>query len=253
MKITIPEKIPNGSDNTIKRLPFFKSKTSLELEPATVLTGANGSGKTSFINALAAGLGMCDNYVTRRASKEASFPEVALDRAIRLWGLLNTDSTFDEVYRFSGGSGGKRPLSADTMEDIVWIMGSKASHGEVNLNRLIRSVLRPAKEKREKGDSILLLIDEPECGLSPERVSDVEAIVRSLVFDAINNSAESIGNLTVLVSTQSPLILFGTKATGANHIDMGGWQSDKDPFMALFECLKVLVKAQAWYSPNYDE
>ena len=49
------------SDLSIKNFKLFKNKTSFKLNPITLLLGANGSGKSSFIQIL--------NFLNKRLKK----------------------------------------------------------------------------------------------------------------------------------------------------------------------------------------
>jgi predicted ATPase len=236
MKITVPDKI-GKKKNPIKRLDFFSKLNEIELDSATILTGANGSGKTSFINAVAAGLDLCDQYSSRTVSQKVQMHSSYLSQAVELYGLLKTDSKFDEVFCFRGDQGGRMPLALDSFEDVNFIFGSKGSHGEVNINRFANMVLKPSKQFFLDKKSILLLMDEPDCGFSPEYMVDICAIIEWVIISSIVND-----NCNVIITTQNPLVLYTALDAGATRIDLGGWQGEGDPFITQFELLVKLIK-----------
>lgn len=237
MKLVVPEEALDKK-NPIKRLKLFEKRSELVLGPATVLTGANGSGKTSIINAIAAGLGLCDQYSTRTVSQSVQVHHIDLAHVMELYGLLKTDQNFDEVFCYRGDQGGRTPIALDAMEDVMAIFDSKGSHGEVNLAKFAKHILVPAKSLIDNGKFVLLLMDEPECGFSPEYIIDLCIFLVNAIGKAKLDFAPS---LNMVLTTQNPLVLYTALDAGATRIDLGGWKK-KDPFVRQFNLLKGLIE-----------
>jgi predicted ATPase len=239
--VTIPERVYGGKvaegekgvENPIKRLNFFKRKKRFKIEPATVITGNNGIGKTTLINALCAGLGLDDEYFSRESTRSSSHGHFGVDQAVRTFGLLTLPEEYDSVYRFAGDASRRRALALDTMEDLAITM-AKGSHGEINLHKFHSMVLKPSQKDLLANKSVVVALDEPEAGLSLENVFRFMGLIKNACETACQLSL--VGHrLLFIVSTQHPLIWRAALDGAALWLDLGGWEKE-NPF-SMFDDL----------------
>jgi len=239
MQIHIPETIGRDRNvvgamqggNAIRRIPFFQRINTLQLTPATVLIGNNGSGKTSFLNALAAGCGLGGTDVRKQPGTEAR-----IDETIHTYRILNPSHEFQEVFRFLGDRVIGRRGFAETDTEFLMAWNSNASHGEVSSNIMLNLVISPARDAMRAGVSTLLLLDEPENGQSPENMLGLCRLTQQLCGQCITRTNQSHIPVFFIVATQSPFVLAAAVSGGARSINLGGWNGP-NPFPELTKLL----------------
>lgn len=225
MRLRLPEGAPTGSFPL--SVPAIASLESLELTtPVTVLVGENGTGKSTFLEALAIAAHLPAVASVRLEEDPSLEPQRRLARLLRLSWLGRTHRGFflraEDFFGFqkqlararaeheaemaridaelAGSSAYARGLAkgphASSIRDMERRYGvdpDAASHGQAFL-RLFGSRLVP------RG---LFLLDEPEAALSPQS---------QLAFLAMLRDSVSAGS-QFIVATHSPLLMAIPAAT----------------------------------------
>jgi predicted ATPase len=209
-----------------QKIDALKNKKSIKVGNAVVLTGANGSGKTTIIDSVALSSGLAGRYSSSHTQKDYQLSSLDFKDALRQVGGLTLYEgrkklVFDLVLRYRGEEARVRPMALDTMEDVMMCFRPSGSHGEVNGMRLL-NMLKDVEE--QKDSRLLFLFDEPEAGLSLEICMGIGRRLQELCKKAVESK-----NLKVMIATQNPFILFLCEAGGATRLDLGKWIRS-DPF-----------------------
>lgn len=194
-----------------------------------VLTGSNGSGKSTILNSLALAGGLGDRYSSKKSTY--SYSHIDLDEAREKYrGLSIMDGekeiTFPLVLRYRADETRMMPLAMDLDEDLYQLFDGRGSHGETNLKRLGRIAKQVKDNLSGEKATTLLLLDEPEAGLS---LDIIRIIGRQLTKLSIIAGQEE-SHLKLIVATQHPSILRDCLLGFSQRIDLGGWFGGKDPF-----------------------
>jgi predicted ATPase len=179
-------------------LPFVTQR-ALDIsftKPVTIIVGENGSGKSTFLEALATGCGfnLAGGSANNRFGDEKKsplaahlrfswLPKVSRGFFMRAESFFNFASHIDELAREDGGA--TLPYGGQSLH--------QRSHGEAFL----------ALFENRFGRDGLYILDEPEAALSPSR---------QLIFLRIIHELER-RNCQVIMATHAPLIMAYPTAT----------------------------------------
>lgn len=182
------------SDDYPFSLPIVRKGFAVELTKAvTILAGENGSGKSTFLEAIAAACGFnaqggnanhlygarADEQKLQKYLRLSWLPKKSQGFFFRAESFFNYASYIDDLAReFGGGVHG--PYGGRSMHE--------QSHGEAFLSLF---------DNRLKGGGIIIL-DEPESALSPSRQILFLAILRRIVEE---------GNAQIIMATHSPILM----------------------------------------------
>ena len=170
----------------------------LELGPATVLVGENGSGKSTIVEGLAIAFGLSSEGGSRGATHRTRPSESPLHEHLQLvrgagasrWGFFLRAETMHGFYTYLEQNPGRRPELFHEM-----------SHGESFLELLANRFDEPG----------LYVLDEPESALS---FTGCLALVGHL------HRILASGNAQVVVATHSPIV---AALPGAQIFEVGEW------------------------------
>ncbi len=173
----------------------------LDLAPATVLVGDNGSGKSTIIEALAMAYGMNAEGGSTGAQHRTYPTESALHEWIRLvrgagaprWGYFLRAETMHGLFTYLDSSRSESPWSRDPYFHAL-------SHGE--------SFVAMLGTKRFAGEG-LFVMDEPEAGL---------AFAAQLHLVAELHAMASRPRTQVVIATHSPVL---AALPGARILELG--------------------------------
>jgi predicted ATPase len=188
----------------LQKVKFWSDRTTLEVGQVTVLVGANGSGKTATLDAIAAYCGVFSGKSDRENYRSA-------DEVRESVGEIEPDVSFANVLRYQGTTAHGMPSAVLTNDDIFRIDMQKRSHGEAGIFTLARQIMTPL---RTAVGETLLLLDEIETGLSAE--------AQTLVARSIASEAVGCPWLKILVATQSDRVRAAFLLVG-EELDFGGW------------------------------
>ncbi len=168
-------------------IPAFDNGIDISLDSrVTMLVGENGSGKSTFLEAIAECCGFDPEGGNRDHYRESFEDRSELAQALRLsWMPKTTEGFFlraESFFNFATYIEGVSDLRAYGGKSL-----HKQSHGE--------SFLALFENRFEQGFYIL---DEPEAALSPQR---------QLTFMSIINQLEAPGHAQFLIATHSPILL----------------------------------------------
>ncbi len=172
-------------------LPFLRPGFEIEFErPITFLVGENGSGKTTFLRAIAANAGFHDSGGSAEHQLHDQDSAAAdLGRCFRLsWKIKVGEGFFFRADMFNRVS-----RYVDRVGDVERHGGvpfGELSHGQ-GLIALFRERLTPKRR-------CLYLIDEPEAALSPNR---------QLAFLHILAEWQRSAQVQAIVATHAPIIM----------------------------------------------
>lgn len=241
MKIKLLSKAERG--RLLQKAKGLDGKSTFDVGNAVLLTGANGAGKTVLIDALAASAGLSGRY----SSSKTSYAYSSLDSrsATEDHGgasLVEGRSKikFDLVLRYRGEETRKGPIALDTLEDIMSIMTSEGSHGQVSLHRLGTLLVEAREYLEKKKGSLLVLLDEPETAIGPDYLLRMVDRLHILCEQAMR-----MDRFKIVIATQNPFLVFGIESGGATRLDLGGWYEDIDPFPRLIEHAESAYRAAA--------
>ena len=176
-------------------------KDGLDLGPATVVVGENGTGKSTIVEGIAEAYGLPAAGGTPR--RGASAPQTALSSALRIvrgkgatrHGVFLRSETPEQGYGTTDLHG----------EIFPGARAHELSHGESFLTTLAA----------HRDDTGLVVLDEPESGLSFGSCLSLVAILADLVTDGSQ----------VLIATHSPVL---AALPGATIVEL-----DEDGFRAV--------------------
>lgn len=229
MKLVVSEQV-----GKYLKLAKFGS-AEIIIPPVFVLTGANGVGKTALIDGLAYSCGMTGRYMSNeyRTNYDALEMSDLKDNVsgVHLADNEGTPLEFERILRYRADETRARPLALDTEADLMQLLSSHGSHGEVNWKRL-DYVMGMGKRFIEgnPGKLLLWLLDEPESGLSFDRIVMIANVFRG-VSEVV--AGKEKGRFAMVVATQHPLIV--ESFVGDSRLDLGGW-TDGDPFEKTTGC-----------------
>ncbi|MGI9276284.1 MAG: AAA family ATPase, partial [Endozoicomonas sp.] len=168
-------------------IPAFIDGIDIDLDSkVTMLVGENGSGKSTFLEAIAECCGFNPEGGNRDHYRETFAERSNLAQALRLsWMPRTTEGFFlraESFFNFATYIEGVSDLRAYGGKSL-----HEQSHGE--------SFLALFENRFEQGFYIL---DEPEAALSPQR---------QLTFMSIINQLEEPGHAQFLIATHSPILL----------------------------------------------
>ena len=172
-------------------IPAIAQIERLEFGPAvTFLVGENGSGKSTFIEAIAILAGFNAEGGTKNFSSAHRPSESSLQKCVRLArGTRHEKSGFflraETMFNVS--------TEAEQYREYGWADLHEMSHGE--------AFLWVAVNKFREGG--LFILDEPEAALSPQRQLALLVRIHQLV----------LGGSQLVVSTHSPILLAYPNAT----------------------------------------
>ncbi len=238
---------PARGGERVERLPFLShGPVDIPLRaPLTLLMGENGSGKTTLLEAVAARCairpGGGRSYAETEDEREATAISAAIDLtfgAHRPKGLFLRADRFAETMARAGWL----PIPA-TGE---WRLANEQSRGEGVSSLLTAHV--------DASEAMLFILDEPETGLSPQRLMALLCLLDELHDD---------GRSQALVATHSPILMShpgfdrlwidGTCVTRRRLSEIPHWR-DMQRFMGNpnFSLGKLLKNTGADDSPDAD-
>lgn len=179
----------------------------LELGPATVLVGENGSGKSTIVEALAIAYGLCaegGSSSARLSSRPSESP---------LWDHL-------QLVRNAGASKRGHFLRAETMHGVFTYLEQIDSPGAAYHERSHGESFIEFAAERFRGRGLWIL-DEPESALSFEGCLALLALLKGKLAD---------GRSQVVLSTHSPLL---AALPGATVYEVGDWGLRERAWMDL--------------------
>jgi len=188
----------------LENVKFWADRTTLEVGQVTVLVGANGSGKTATLDAIAASCGVFSGKSDRENYRTADEVRASV-------GEIEPDIAFASVLRYQGVTAHGLPSAVLTKDDIFRLDMQRRSHGEAGIFTLARQIMTPL---RASVGETLLLLDEIETGLSAE--------AQTLVARGIASEAVGRPWLKMLVATQSDRVRAQFLLVG-DELDFGGW------------------------------
>lgn len=199
----------------------IQNKREIPTAQSVVLTGAGGSGKTTLLDSLAFSGGLGDRYSSSATSYQYTGLEMNELRKTHAGAYFgeNKKIKFHRVLRFRGDEVRARPISMDTMEDMQLIMGSRGSHGEVNINRLATIFQQVGEYLKGETGNLLVALDEPEAGLGMDIIFRLTDHLTTLCEKAFDGS-----RLWVVIATQCPFFVMVCEKAGATRVDLGGWK-----------------------------
>ncbi|WP_010243988.1 AAA family ATPase [Acetivibrio cellulolyticus] len=195
-RITIKwEKVDNKNCYPFN-IPSINGLNSLEItKNVTFLVGENGSGKSTFLEAIAQNCGFSVKGGSRNSLLSDEVDDLSLASVLSLSWLPKVSNGFflraESFYNYASYIDEVEADIADPMERYAAYGGKslhKQSHGESFLALL---------QNRFRGRGIYLL-DEPEAALSPQRQLVLLRIIRQL---------ERIGKAQFLIATHSPILM----------------------------------------------
>jgi predicted ATPase len=204
-----------GKGKILENVKFWAERTTLEVGQVTVLVGANGSGKTATLDAIAAHCGAFDGKSDRENYRST-------DEVFESVGEIEPDIVFTNVLRYQGATAHGLPAAVLTKDDLFRLDMQRRSHGEAGIFTLARQIMTPL---RASVGETLLLLDEIETGLSAE--------AQTLVARGIASEAIGHPGLKILVATQSDRVRAQFLLVG-DELDFGGrlkgnpWKESKD-------------------------
>lgn len=174
-------------------LPLFQGLTSVPLHPAvTFFVGENGSGKSTFLEAVAVRAGFPETGGPLSKESFVREPDGGLHDYLRLWNTHRrpADGFFLRAEAFFGLATQLDEASVDQ----PWVLDAygaqslnERSHGEAFLQLI---------QERFRWESLFVL-DEPEAALSPQRqlvlLKEIDVLVR--------------GGCQFLIATHSPILM----------------------------------------------
>lgn len=191
----------------LSKVEFWKERDELKTTRVAILVGSNGSGKTLTINAIAAHYGAFN----KKSSTDGW--QTAKEIKSRI-GDISIDRSFDKIIKYRGDVIHALPVAALSNEDFFACQIQNRSHGEAALSVYQEFVIKPIRLASNK--SILLLLDEPEAGLSAE--------AQTLMGRRLHELAMGLPNITMVVATQSDRIRQELMQDNlAEDYDFGGW------------------------------
>lgn len=192
-----PDPLPQRYPYTLKALEGFSSMALSA--PVTFLVGDNGSGKSTFLEALAHAAGLQVEGGSASMLVDASHTNTDLSAALRLvWRVKSHQGFFfraETLYNLASylDDMAKEPFSGGP-ETVFRAYGGRSlhhrSHGESFLS-LFQHRLNPDRPA-------LYLFDEPESALS---------ITAQLAFLRLLKTWDTSGHIQMIIATHSPIIL----------------------------------------------
>jgi predicted ATPase len=191
----------------LSKVAFWKERDELSATRIAILVGSNGSGKTLTIDAIAA------HYEAFDKNKSTDRWRTPNEVKYKV-GDISIDLVFDKTIKYRGDVVHALPAAALSDEDFFACQMQKRSHGEAALSAFAEFVVKPIKAAPDK--SILLLLDEPEAGLSAE--------AQTLIGRRLHELAVARPSIAIVVATQSDRIRQELMRDGlAEDYDFGGW------------------------------
>lgn len=205
----------------LQELEAFRDKQGFDVSQAVVLTGAGGTGKTTFLDALAYSGGLGDRYSSSATTYRYSNLEMNdLSKThAGAWFAGEEKIQFDRVLRFRGDEVKARPLAMDTMEDMQLMFSNRGSHGQVNINRLGALLQQSGEYLKDETGKLLVALDEPEAGLGMDVIFRLTDHLSLLCRKAVRSK-----RLWTVIATQCPFFVMVCQDAGATRLDLGGWR-----------------------------
>jgi len=237
-----------------KASPFLQKNRSLDIPRATVVTGNNGTGKTSLLTSISAYFGLSERYSHIKVGEKKGYSGGETGRILKDSGVVSIDRSFDVVVKYQAPNNKLQVQSIDDIEDISNTFRARYSQGETALAKF-NDMLNGLSSALEEGQSVLFLMDEPEVGISVERLVEVLVILGSLTDITVNRAypprfknllaegkVPEKSDIYLFVVTQNPLIRKMMLANGSEELAFGGWERFKDPFGHLDKLAQKSLK-----------
>lgn len=194
-RITLMDDVPSDAfARHPLNLPLFRSGFEWELtSPITILVGANGSGKSTILEAIAAHCGFALTGGTKNVAHRTAEDE-SLSNSLRFsWMPKVTEGFFFRAETFFS--------FVDVLDQLAREPGGGAtfgSYGGVSMRTRSHGQSFMAVFENRFGSQGLYLMDEPEAALSPQWQVEFLKLLRKL---------ERRGESQVIIATHSPMIM----------------------------------------------
>jgi hypothetical protein len=209
MKLTVTHR---GA--VLSELNFWKDTDEVETGRVTLLTGSNGSGKTATIHSIMGPLDLFDNCATDGYLNPGFVKKT--------FGTIALDEEFDVYLKYRGDRVSGLPGALNGELDIRRTFLGKRSHGTAALNLIAEHVLAPMMKALDEGKRVLIFLDEPEAGLSPEAA---DRFAQKLAQEV-----ENYESLYIIIATQSSSFRRELLEVGGAEHDFGGWVFGPPPW-----------------------
>ncbi|MBN8608365.1 MAG: AAA family ATPase [Caulobacterales bacterium] len=188
-------------------LPALRGGLDVELtSPITIVVGANGSGKSTILEAIASHCGFALTGGNKNIAHRSSEHEHLADFLRLSWLPKMTEGFFFRAETFF--------QFIDTIDQLAEESGARIydSYGGVSMRERSHGQSFMAVFENRFGRRGLYLMDEPEAALSPQRQVDFLHLLRRL---------EREGQSQIIMATHSPMLMAYPSATLLEVSDAG--------------------------------